>query len=98
MGCFGSKIAPLNMNYDMVELADKFCLSDKELDKLWLLFNRIDTDASGTVSIIEIFQLIGEKPTSVIAPYLISYISDIEKSEEGDRMTFIDFIRSICKY
>lgn len=46
---------------------------------------------------MEIFVLIGEKPTSVIAPYLIEYISDIEK-EEGDRMTFIDFVRSICKY
>jgi hypothetical protein len=46
---------------------------------------------------MEIFALIGEKPNSVVAPYLIEYISDLEK-EEGERLTFIDFVRSISKY
>ena len=33
---------------------------------------------------------------SVIAPYLIEYISDLEK-EQGERLSFVEFSRSIAK-
>lgn len=49
------------------------------------------------MSAAEIFVLIREKPNSIIAPYLIEYISDLEK-EQGDRLNFYEFTRSIAKY
>ena len=46
---------------------------------------------------MEIFKVIKEKPSSVIAPYLIRYISLLER-EEGERLKFVEFVRSISKY
>jgi Ca2+-binding EF-hand superfamily protein len=49
------------------------------------------------VNVMEIFRVIKEKPNSVIAPYLTRYISLLER-EEGERLKFVEFVRSISKY
>ena len=40
--------------------------------------------------------MIHEKPDSIVAPYLIEYISDMEKKQSG-QLTFLEFVRSITK-
>jgi len=98
MGCRNSKIIPkLEMDQKVHDVVEKFCLTQSEIRKLWHIYHVIDTDDSGTVSVVEIFRLIKERPNSVIAPYLIEYISDLEK-EQGDRLSFVEFVRSIAKY
>lgn len=99
MGCRNSsKTYPkLHMTEEIREVSNKFLFTEKELKKLWTVFHQIDTDRTGLVSIVEIFELIREKPSSIVAPFLIEYISDLEK-ERGDRLSFVDFTRSISKY
>lgn len=97
MGCLFGKTPPLVMTSALTDLQDKFMLSQGEMRKLWSLFHKADYDQNSTVSVVEIFRLIKEKPDSVIAPYLIEYISDLEK-EEGERLTFEQFTRSVAKY
>lgn len=83
---------------DIQQLMKKFCMKHQEMHKMWVIFHKIDSNNnSGTVSVIEIFKLIKEKPNSVIAPYLIQYIDDLEK-ESGERLSFVEFVRSIAKY
>ena len=41
--------------------------------------------------------MIKEKQDSIIAPYLIEYISDLEKGS-GGQLTFQEFVRSIAKF
>lgn len=45
----------------------------------------------------EIFKVIKEKEDSIIAPYLIEYISDLEKGS-GGQLSFSEFVRSIAKF
>ena len=45
----------------------------------------------------EIFKVIKEKEDSIIAPYLIEYISDLEKGS-GGQLSFPEFVRSIAKF
>jgi Ca2+-binding EF-hand superfamily protein len=97
MGCLIGKTPALVRTSALADLQDKFMLKESELRKLWRLFHEADFDQNSTVSVVEIFRLIKEKPDSVIAPYLIEYISDLEK-EEGERLTFEQFTRSVAKY
>jgi hypothetical protein len=53
--------------------------------------------SSGSVSPGEIFKVIKEKEDSIIAPYLIEYISDLEKGS-GGQLSFPEFVRSIAKF
>lgn len=41
--------------------------------------------------------MIKEKPDSIVAPYLIEYISDLEK-DSGGQLTFPEFVRSLAKF
>mmetsp|Transcript_6972 Transcript_6972/g.12748 ORF Transcript_6972/g.12748 Transcript_6972/m.12748 type:complete len:112 (-) Transcript_6972:4212-4547(-) len=98
MGCQSSQVLPERfMTQEMRELQFKFELTNAELMKMWKIFLRIDVDKSNTIRADEIFLLIKELPTSIIAPYLIIYISDLEK-EQGDRLNFFEFTRCIGKY
>jgi Ca2+-binding EF-hand superfamily protein len=60
-------------------------------------FNDLDENATGYINLDAIYQLINEEPTSVVAPFIERFFSQIKK-EYPDRISFIEFLPAVSAF
>ena len=101
MGCTTLSSKTFPSDDTLLKLMEKYQLTIKETKKLWKTFSKLDKKyfsfrKSGIINADEIFKILKIKPDSILAPYLIDYISDLEK-DDVKTLSFPEFIRLISK-